>query len=133
MNGRWLGPVDEATIVAAEEALGVPMPAQYRSFLLRYGSGTVGQHEIYGLGGSTNGVPNLLWLVEDLRKLGLKRPTQVIPFHAEGDGDYSAILAAPLSGQPTGVVVYWSPRPDEVLEIRPAYATLEDWFAARVR
>ncbi len=131
-NGRWLGPVDDAVVMAAEEELGVPVPSSYRDFLLKYGSGIVGHLEIYGLGGPRTGVPSVLWLVDDLRESGLSRPTQVIPFHAEGDGDYSAILAAPLSGQPTGAVVYWSPRRDDVLDVRPAYSTLDDWFAARL-
>jgi hypothetical protein len=132
-RGKWLGPVMEAEIVAAEEALGVVLPGSYRRFLLEFGSGIVGSHEIDGLGGPGDRVPSLLWLVEDLRKSGIKRPTQVVPFHAEGDGDYSAVLAAPLAGQPAGAVVYWSPRRDDVRDIRPGYPTLEDWFAARVR
>lgn len=132
VNGRWLGPATDQAIQQAEEALGVPMPSQYREFLLRYGSGVLGPTEIYGLGGPRHGVPHLLWLVEDLAELGLRRPHQLIPFCAEGDGTYSAILAAPLAGQPTGSVVYWSPRPDEVLDIRPAYPSLDDWFAVRL-
>ena len=130
--GRWLGPVEEAQVVAAEEALGLVFPLEYREFLLRYGSGIVGSHELYGLGGEPSGVPNVLWLVEDLKRSGLKRPHQVVPFHAEGDGDYSAVIAAPLAGQPTGAVIYWSPRRDEVLDIRPAYGTLSEWLSARI-
>ena len=129
--GRWLGPAAEADVVAAEEALGLVFPAEYRAFLLRYGSGAVGSHEIYGLSGKRTAVPHLLWLVDDLKKSGLKRPPQLVPFHAEGDGDYSAILAAPLAGHATGAVVYWSPRRDDVLDLRPAYGSLEDWFADR--
>jgi hypothetical protein len=132
-HGMWLGPVDEARVVALEEALGVVIPPQYRAFLLRYGSGIVGPCEIYGLGGPTNAVPNLQWLVDDLKTTGLHRPAQLLPFYAEGDGDYSAILAAPLAGQPTGAVVNWSPRPDKVVDVKPQFASLEAWFAARVR
>ncbi len=129
--GRWLGPVSDEIVTAAEESLGVVFPPEYRAFLLKYGSGVVGVHEIYGLGGNPTSVPSLLWLVNDLSKSGLKRPTQVVPFYAEGDGDYSAILAAPLAGQRTGSIVYWSPRRDDVLDLRPAYSTLEEWFAGR--
>lgn len=132
-QGRWFGPVDEATVASAERSLGVVLPEQYREFLLRCGSGLVGSCEIYGLGSPRNGVPNLLWLIEDLQRTGLKRPDSLIPFHAEGDGDYSAVLAAPLCGQPAGAVVYWSPRPDDVVDVKPAYASLHDWFAERVR
>jgi hypothetical protein len=129
--GMWLGPVNEVEVVAAEETLGLVFPASYRAFLLRYGSGIIGSHEIYGLGGKQTSVPHLLWLIDDLKKSGLKRPPQLVPFHAEGDGDYSAILAAPLAGQPTGAVAYWSPRPDDAVDLRRAYKSLEDWFAAR--
>lgn len=131
-DGDWLGPVGEDEVLAAEEALGVVFPPQYRQFLLEYGSGVVGAYEIYGLGGDRNGVPHLLWLVDDLEKFGLKRPPQLIPFHAEGNGDYSAILAAPLKGLRQGSVVYWSPRRDDVLDVQPAYDSLEDWFADRL-
>lgn len=133
MVGRWLGPTTEAEVVAAEEDLGLAFPSEYRAFLLRYGSGVVGSHEIYGLGAKRTAVPHLLWLVNDLKKSGLNRPPQLVPFHAEGDGDYSAVLAAPLAGQATGSVVYWSPRRDDVLDLRPAYKSLAEWFAARVR
>jgi hypothetical protein len=131
--GRWLGPTTEAEVVVAEEALVLVFPPEYRAFLLRYGSGVVGSHEIYGLGGKRTAVPHLLWLVDELKKSGLKRPPQLVPFHAEGDGDYAAILAAPLVGQTTGSIVYWSPRRDDVLDLRPAYKSLEEWFTARVR
>ena len=79
-SGRWLGPVVEAQVEAAEEALGLVFPREYRAFLLQYGSGIVGSHEIYGLGGKPTAVPSVLWLVEDLKKSGLKRPPQVLPF-----------------------------------------------------
>ena len=132
-QGRWFGPVYEAIVASAEESLGVALPEQYRDFLLRYGSGLVGSYEIYGLGGPPNRVPSLLWLIEDLQRSGLHRPKSVIPFHAEGDGDYSAVLAEPLCGQPAGAVVYWSPRQDDVLDVKPAYASLNDWFAERAQ
>lgn len=131
-GGRWFGPVDESDVVAGEEELGVPLPSSYRSFLLEYGSGIVGRLEIYGLGTPRSSAPNLLWLIDDLRKIGLRRPAQLIPFYAEGDGDFSAILAAPLAGHPTGAVVYWSPRPDDSLDLRASCASLEDWFDARL-
>ena len=130
--GRWLGPVGEEVVMLAEERLGVPMPASYRKFLLTYGSGIVDDLEIYGLGGSRKGVPNLLWLVDDLREAGLQRPPQLLPFHAEGDGDYSAILAAPLHGHPTGSVIYWSPRRDDEVDVRLAFSTLDEWFLSRL-
>ena len=126
-----MGPLTEDSVVAAEEELGVLFPAEYRQFLLQFGSGIVGSHEIYGLGGNRKTVPHLLWLIDDLRASGLKRPTQLIPFYAEGDGDYSAILAAPLAGQPAGAVVYWSPRRDDVLDFRVAYASFYAWFGDR--
>ncbi len=131
-RGRWLGPVDEAVVLAAEERLGLPFPAQYRRFVLEYGSGIVGSHEIYGFGGPEVCVPSLIWLVDDLQRVGLKRPAQLLPFHAEGDGAYSAVLAAPLAGYPTGAVVYWSPHDDDTLEVELACLSLEAWFDARV-
>ena len=127
----WLGPVVEPAIVAAEEVLSQQMPKSYRRFLLQYGSGIIDGHELYGLGGPDTVVPSLLWLVADLRSSGLQRPPQLIPFHAEGDGAYSAVLAAPLNGQPTGAVVYWSPRRDAAVDFKPGYASLGDWFKAR--
>lgn len=130
---QWTGPVDEREVVAAEEYLGVPLPSAYRSFLLRYGSGSVGSHEIYGLGCPRTGVPNLLWLVDDLRDLGLQRRPQLIPFYAEGDGAYSAVLAAPLSGHPPGAVVYWSPRRDDVINIKSAFAGFDEWVVGRIQ
>jgi hypothetical protein len=124
--------VSDEDIVATEEKLGVLFPAAYREFLASHGSGVVGPHEIYGLGGSPERSPHLLWLIADLKELRLIRPAQLIPFYAEGDGDYSAVLAAPLHGHRTGAVVYWSPRPDDTLDLRPAFDSFDEWYAHRV-
>lgn len=39
----------EAEIADAEKELGVPFPADYREFLLRYGGGLAGPYPVYGL------------------------------------------------------------------------------------
>lgn len=131
--GRWIGPRDEREIERAEETLGLMFPPQYRAFLREYGAGAVGSYEIYGLCGGSSGPPSVLWLIEDLEQLGLRRPHQLIPFHAEGDGDYSAILAAPLAGNRAGSIVYWSPRRDDEHDLRPAAGSFEEWLAERVQ
>jgi hypothetical protein len=54
------GPVSEADVVAAEEALGQPFPPSYRAFLRKVGAITLPArvstiHQLVGLDGSTSG------------------------------------------------------------------------------
>lgn len=131
-NAIWLGPVNEESLQHAEEYLGVPFPKEYREFVLRYGSGFVESYEIYGLGSSKEKAPNILWLIEEFRKMGFHRPVQLLPFHAEGDGVYSVVLAAPFNGYKTGSIVYWYPRHDDFIDVKAASTNLKEWFSLRL-
>lgn len=45
----FAGEREESVVAAAEAALGYPLPAAYRTFVLRLGAGSVGSSEIYGV------------------------------------------------------------------------------------
>ncbi len=48
-GGKWKGPVPEATVESYEKVLGVLLPADYRAFLLEFGSGHKQGIEIAGI------------------------------------------------------------------------------------
>lgn len=50
LDPQWLaGAVDLARVEAAEAALGVSFPRSYRLFLLNFGAGRCGEHEVFGI------------------------------------------------------------------------------------
>lgn len=125
---RCFGAVEEAEIRRLETNLGVALPSEYRAFLADHGSGILGHLEILGLGCEPVSVPSLPWMIGDLEEAGFKRPRELIPISAIGNGDFAAILAATVEDIAVGSVVYWSPRRDDELRLETAAASFSAWL-----
>lgn len=84
----FIGEIKEETIVSAENKLQVTFPKSYRLFLQKYGAGDIFGEEIFGLGLEENGIPNMVWMTEQLREEE-QFPKQLICFYFTGfDGEY---------------------------------------------
>lgn len=121
-----LGGAPESDIAALEHDLAVHFPAEYRAFLAEHGAAVLGSTEIYGLGTSEPGPPNLRWLLGRLPDRGFVRPDGIVPIAEVGNGDLVALVCAAIGDHPRGSIVYWSP-PDR-LELAAAsfHAWLQD-------
>jgi hypothetical protein len=131
-DAHWLGPVDEGEISRVERLLGVHFPSDYRRFLGEQGAGSIGSTELYGLGCDQGRLPSLLWLIGCLEADGFVRPTVLLPVSEVGNGDYVAVLAAPLGDHAAGVAVYWSPRRDDRLDLEAAAGSFDAWLRRRL-
>lgn len=126
-QGRWFGPVDTSVIEGVEAELKVDFPLEYRQFIERYGRGIIGSTEIYGLGGDESSRFNVLNVIRNMESLSIKRPPILIPISPIGNGDYSAILAEVHEDLAQGTVVFWSPRPDEILDVKKEASSFAEW------
>lgn len=100
------GPKDEDLIVAAEQALGLTFPHDYRRFLAEFGAGSFGGTEIYGVIDADfvdSSVPDAIWNTLTLREDGL--PPNVVAFHATGDGEELCLVCDSPAGGPVIVLV----------------------------
>jgi hypothetical protein len=105
----FAGAVSESDISAFEHKLGLALPEDYRSFVSKFGCGSIGPIEIFGLGVNPTGIPSLVWFLNDLEKLGLTPVEAVLPVSPLGDGTYAAILTAPKGAFGRGAVIRWTP------------------------
>jgi antitoxin YobK len=97
----FAGHKDEDLIVAAEKALGLRFPHDYRRFLAEFGAGSFGGTEIYGLIDDdfvNSSVPDAIWNTFGLREDGL--PPNVVAFHATGDGEELGLVCDSRAGGP---------------------------------
>ena len=104
-----VGSVAEDEIKAFESERGMNLPEDYRSFVREFGCGSIGAIEIFGLGVKPTGIPSLIWVLNDLRRLGLTPPVWVLPVTPLGDGTYAAILTTPRGAFAQGTVIRWTP------------------------
>jgi hypothetical protein len=116
MSGRadlseFEGRKDEDLIAAAEQALGLTFPHDYRRFLAEFGAGSFGGTEIYGVVDDDfvdSSVPDAIWNTLTLRDDGL--PPNVVAFHATGDGEELCLVCDSRAGGP---VIAFVPGADE--------------------
>jgi antitoxin YobK len=118
----FLGPVGDASIADAEASLSVKFPPTYRQFLKRYGAGSFGGQEIYGVVGR-DGVPDVVWTNLRLRESGeLGKGTVAI--NAVGNGQLIC-LESRADDDPQReqrVVAVWPGSEDEgVEEVAPHF------------
>jgi len=102
-------PQPEELIVAAERALGLEFPPTYRAFLKRFGCGTFGADEFYGVWEEMEqGVPNVVWLTLSERDSAGLAP-HLIWVHSRGDGTSSVIDTRHV----TAAVFFWHSEDEE--------------------
>jgi hypothetical protein len=83
------GPAESKEIEAAEQALGVTFPPQYRKLVARHRSATIKGQEIVGIPNrlSSEPCPNVVDLnIDERSDNGL--PSTLLLFYARGDGDH---------------------------------------------
>jgi hypothetical protein len=87
---HFVGARTEAVVGADETALGVQFPPAYRAFVLRYGAGSFGSLEVYGvIAGAGQGLPDVVWATRFAREAPSNLPTSMIVIGADGmGGDY---------------------------------------------
>jgi antitoxin YobK len=84
----FAGPRDEALVRAAEETLGVQFPPSYRRFLRKFGAGSFGGQEVYGVIDADfehSSIPDAVWNTLSLRRSEESLRT-LSPSNATGDG-----------------------------------------------
>ncbi len=121
----------EAEIEAAEAALGVRFPPQFRAYLSEFGYLSIAHCEFNGLGA---GVPEHVNLVrETLAEREMFRPyipIHLLPLENNGAGDHFCIdLTAGLEDPP---VVFWSHDEDESQTPEPESDRFSSWLLERV-
>jgi hypothetical protein len=122
----FVGSRDEDVVAAAEHHLGVSYPADYRRFLHRFGAGSFGAHEVYGVihRDFSGPVPDGVWLTTTDRAGPSALPTTLIVIGSDGMGG-SYVLDASLGDDPP--VCVWqggASRPTDHLEqVAPDFGT----------
>lgn len=107
LQKTFKGNVSESEIRELEAFLGYDLPRDYREFLANFGCGNFGALEIYGVGIPPEGVPSLVWLLEQFRNEGIDLSQGLLPVVAQGDGSYAALVCRPLSELQVGTVVLY--------------------------
>ncbi len=89
----FVGSISIVSIQKAEKILKVLFPKSYKIFLNKYGCGDIFSKEFFGIISDDQieieGIPNVVWLTQELRKDGL--PNKYIPISETGDGYYYLI------------------------------------------
>jgi hypothetical protein len=92
MEKSIAGKVSEQAIIAAESSLGIKFPPSYREFLQRFGAGTIGFYEIFGLSETEGPNDPPLWrnvVKETLRSRKSAKgtiPDAYVVFTSDGQG-----------------------------------------------
>jgi hypothetical protein len=100
------GPKDDDLIVAAEQALRLTFPRDYRRFVAELGAGSFGGTEVYGVIDAdfvNSSIPDAIWNTLTLRERGL--PPNIVAFHATGNGEELGLVSDTPSGGPVIAVL----------------------------
>ncbi len=106
---EFVGPVPFEEIYVAESRLGVRFPDSYRDFIQRYGTGTFGGRQIYGLGVPDDGLPNVVWATEAMREADDFFPADLVVIQDTGEGDILCLATALMNDDNECPVVQWIP------------------------
>jgi|LakMenE18May11ns_1017448.scaffolds.fasta_scaffold9927583_3 hypothetical protein len=92
-DSDFVGQIDISKIKLAESLLQVSFSTDYKLFLNKYGCGDIFGLEIYGIisdpSSDANGIPNVIWITNELRREGLS--SSLIPIAEDGEGNYYVI------------------------------------------
>ena len=125
-KAHFAGPRDEQVVAEAEAVLGVRFPPSYRTFVLRFGAGSIGAHEFYGVINTrfSGGVPDGVWLTLSDRAGPSELPRTMIAIGDDGMGGTYVLDTAKALEPPVEVWNGGASRPGEPLEqLAPNFAT----------
>lgn len=108
-DSYFIGERKDNFIFAAENALGVLFPEQYKLFLKNYGCGGAFGEEFYGISNDdfiNSGIPDAIWLTIRQRKVDCI-PSHFVFIYGFGDGSYAVLNCGQDSDR--GSVVLWEP------------------------
>lgn len=105
----FVGGVPFEEVWVAENYLEVRFPDSYREFLQRYGAGSFGGKEVYGLGVPATGLPNVVWATEALRASDDFFPADLVVIQDTGEGDILCLATSRMNDQNECPVVQWIP------------------------
>ena len=103
------GGVPFEEVWVAEGKLGVTFPDSYREFLQRYGAGSVGGRDVYGLGVPETGLPNVVYTTEALRASDDFFPGDLVVLQDTGEGDILCLATSRMNEESECPVVQWIP------------------------
>ena len=114
----FFGTVDEEKIKKAEDKLDITFPKEYREFLKEYGCGNIGPIEIYGIGPDVESVPNVEWIIMNLRETR-NLPNYLIPIENIGEGSYAVVSSNDSRENEVmeGGVLQWNSRVNDPKQI----------------
>lgn len=115
MEKSVAGKVSEQVITEAERSLGINFPPSYREFLERFGAGTIGFYEIFGLSETEGPSDPPLWrnvVKETLRARKTARgtiPDTYVVFTSDGQGCRFFLDTSQVDEKGESPVIGWGP------------------------
>jgi hypothetical protein len=106
---KFVGPVPFEEVWVAESYLAVRFPDSYREFLQRYGAGSFGGRDVYGLGVPDTALPNVVWATDALRGADDFFPADLVVIQDTGEGDILCLATSRLNDDNECPVVQWIP------------------------
>lgn len=103
------GPVPFEEVWVAEGQLAVTFPDSYREFLQKYGAGSVGGSDVYGLGVPASGLPNVIYATEIMRASDDFFPGDLVVIQDTGEGDILCLATSRMNEDNECPVVQWIP------------------------
>ena len=105
----FVGGVPFEEVWVAEGYLGVQFPDSYKEFLQRYGAGSFGGRDVYGLGVPDTGLPNVVWATQALRDSDDFFPEDLVVIQDTGEGDLLCLATSRMNDENECPVVQWIP------------------------
>ncbi len=105
----FTGPVPFEEVWVAEGQLEVTFPQSYREFLQRYGAGTFGGRQVYGLGVPDTGLPSVVYATQALRESDDFFPGDLVVVEDTGEGDLLCLATSRMNEENECPVVQWIP------------------------
>lgn len=109
------GPKSDNLLKKAEQTLGLPFPATYRTFLSRLGCGDIAGAEFYGVikdDFENSAPPDAIWLTLRQRQIG-QVPSSLIIVGSSGNGGYYGLDSSVSTSGGEHPVVEWWPGPKQ--------------------
>ena len=105
----FVGPVPFEEVWVAEGQLEVTFPQSYREFLQRYGAGSFGGRQVYGLGVPDTGLPSVVYATQALRESDDFFPGDLVVVEDTGEGDLLCLATSRMNEENECPVVQWIP------------------------